>query len=619
MGILSVAVPLPPVLSDTTPQPTTVNAKNGDEVRFGLRDNDEVRVVLPDYNDTLLEKYVDNLVTYFSTFQYKSIKLEASEWHNLAVTNSDIKLTKMNVISSSKMSDIYSQRHGLTLDDNVILKGFPCNKLPINNMDSSFCMFWFVKFNFSPDDYISSFGKSHNLIEIYSSNVVGSIALSIKLRLKANNANTEFNEEFIINYGGVEYTHKLTTIERLNINVDFTRGVHLITLQKYREASNWYVKMQLDDNKILFPPIKLNLDQIDYVYSPNVTRTSQFPNSMVFIGAPFMINKRQEGSTQRPTYFESLKMNLISFGVMNKSPNDNGAVIKDIYNTSITQHNVYLTSYFVSSENSMKKRENDIIEYATKRRCKMSETVCNACETVDWSDFGSFMKSGPCVSAMKDRCNIMKLNGPTSVNAHENEFCSIMRAFGPPPPPPPPPTDEERTDLGKEERTKLEDELRDIKLMAQQANIQAQTNSRALSSTEYSQESEKTDFDVVSKNMLYRPITNLTVDDVNRISKAKKPSFTDIDMNTNENVVKKIPSLFKTDAVIADPKESETTEDTKSIFNDKYMDKQSLYDKIMKDFNNELSEKGLSSSFENGNVNTSSGVGVFGNIMKWFF
>jgi hypothetical protein len=362
---------------------------------------------------------LSDIVTYYSTFQYSSYIEAQALLLNLKHSNRNkiddsLKLVPFR-IDNNIGKNYYYQADGVKLNNSLQLIGFNMSQLSDTFM-REFSMFWYLKFDFSMSDY-SEEGTVFNLFEMYSSNVVGNIALSIKIILRK--IGSETNEHFIVNFGGKIYTFKLSAVQR-NKKINFDNGCHLLTLVKYRspERDKHFFKMHVDSENILLDETEIEYNDIDYITSSR--------GEILLSREKFIINKQEDGSEINKVEYPSLKMSLINFGIFRISIN-NMNIISTIFANLEEQRTVKLSKLFLNQQSTLAKtiEEKNLLNENSK--CLYSAPICSACDTVDWSNVANYKNwTSNCSSTIQEYCRNYKDGRIANVSDYDIGLCDFV-------------------------------------------------------------------------------------------------------------------------------------------------------------------------------------------------
>lgn len=367
----------------------------------------------------VIDVHKSDVVCYFSTFQIDSFNPENGLLHNLknSVNDNYLKLIKQGNTVDYRITDFINQERGISLHE-AQLEGYECDKLNLNGM-REFSMFWFVKFDFTMTDY-DTLGKLYNLFEMYSSNVTGGIALSIKLELKIVENDTI--ETFIINYAGLEFRYEFNHASRLSNRLNFNNGTHLLTFVKYIDGNKHKLKMTIDEERFLLNPADITTDNISYL---NASGT----NSIKLSREKFIMNKRSEGSNSNTHEYLSMKMYLMAFGIFKRAihtTNQSSNIISTINMNLRQQKNIQLSDIFLTTQSELTKRIEESEEYLDKSKCKFNNIICQECEDVDWADISSLASSPACLTEVKKYCKNIKDNVVTDYTEYQKRICDLI-------------------------------------------------------------------------------------------------------------------------------------------------------------------------------------------------
>jgi hypothetical protein len=360
-----------------------------------------------------------DVVTYYSTFQYSSyIEAQALllnlKHSNINKIDDSLKLVPFR-IDNNINKKYYYQADGVKLNNSLQLIGFNMNQLSDTFM-REFSMFWYLKFDFSMSDY-SEEGTVFNLFEMYSSNVVGNIALSIKIILRK--IGSETNEHFIVNFGGKIYTFKLSAVQR-NKKINFDNGYHLLTLVKYRspERDKHFFKMHVDSENILLDETEIEYNDIDYITSSR--------GDILLSREKFIINKQEDGSEINKVEYPSLKMSLINFGIFRISIN-NMNIIPTIFDNLEEQRTVKLSKLFLNQQSTLAKTIEEKNLLTENSKCLYSEPICSACDTVDWSNVANYKNwTSNCSNTIQEYCRNYKDGRIANVSDFDIGLCDFV-------------------------------------------------------------------------------------------------------------------------------------------------------------------------------------------------
>jgi hypothetical protein len=366
----------------------------------------------------VIDVHKSDIVCYFSTFQIDSFNPDNGLLHNIknSVNDNYIKLIPFARTGDSELSDYIHQENGISLHSFTQIEGYECSKLNLNGM-REFSMFWFIKFDFNMNDY-TELGTLYNLFEMYSTNIQGSIALSIKLELKKTEYDTL--ETFIINYAGLEYRYEFNHVSRLSNKLDFNKGTHLLTFVKYMQDNKHFLKMTIDEERFLLNPVEILYDNINYITSPNTINLSK---------EKFIINKRNEGSSAHAHEYSSLKMYLMSFGIFKKAihtTNQSSNIISKINANLRQQKNIQLSDIFLTTKSELNQKITESEEYLDKSKCKFNNIICQECESVDWADLSSLASSPVCLTEVKKYCQNIRDNVVTDYTEYQKSICDLI-------------------------------------------------------------------------------------------------------------------------------------------------------------------------------------------------
>jgi hypothetical protein len=393
------------IISDEHTVKTISNIQNGQH-QDNLLKTISTRIILSD------------IITYYSTFQQSSyIEAQALllnlKYSNINKTNDALRLVPFNNNDIGK--NYYHQTDGIKLNNSLQLIGFDMNHLSHTFM-REFSIFWYIKFDFNMSDY-SREGNIFNLFEMYSSNVVGNIALSIKIKLKKNG--NETNEHFIVNYGGREYTFMLSAVQR-HKKINFDNGYHLLTLVKYRspERDKHFFKMHVDSENVLLDETEIEYNDIDYITSAR--------GDILLSNERFIINKQEDGPEINKTEYPSLKLSLMSFGIF-RVPIHNMNIIPTIFTNLEEQRTVKLSELYLNQASTLAKTIEEKNLLTENSKCKYSEPICSACDTVDWSNAANYRNwTSNCTNTIQEYCKSYKDGGIENVSDNDIGLCDFV-------------------------------------------------------------------------------------------------------------------------------------------------------------------------------------------------
>ena len=345
-----------------------------------------------------VDVYAYNVVFYFSCFDLDSWDFSKKQWKDMNNTSNSIEIdTEDNLLS------IYNQKDGLNIS-NTQLIGFECSKMNMINSMKQFSLLLYCKLNFQKDGE----GR-YNLFEMYSANVYGNIALSLKLE-KESSSKEAF--KILINFAGlkyastINYNHLLFSNEDAVVSVikSFVNNEHIITVRI--------------DDKLIFNK-KIDYDNIRYV-STNRDRVQLSKER-------FVMNKQAEGSKNEKVTYQFANITLYNMIMLNVVISDR-TVENIIFNlkyqrdTKLHPEVVRLTNERDQVQSSLKEIQQQMDDL---NKCKLSSEVCEKCKTVNWSDFSSFSQSPDCIEAMTNKCRDIK-NGLVSFTDVESKLCKAM-------------------------------------------------------------------------------------------------------------------------------------------------------------------------------------------------
>jgi hypothetical protein len=362
---------------------------------------------------------LSDVISYYSSFQYSSYIEAQALLLNLKHSNRNkiddsLKLVPFRM-DNNYGKNYYYQAHGIKLNNSLQLIGFNMNHLSDTFM-REFSMFWYIKFDFIMSDY-SEEGNVFNLFEMYSSNVIGNIALGIKIILRK--IGNETYEHFIVNFGGRVYTFKLSAVQR-NKKINFENGNHLLTLVKYRspERNKHFFKMHIDSENILLDETEIEYNDIDYITSSR--------GDILLSREKFIINKQEDGSEINKVEYTSLKMSLMSFGIF-KISIDNMNIIPTIFSNLEEQRTVKLSELFLNQQSTLAKTIEEKNLLTENSKCLYSEPICSACDTVDWSNIANFKNwTSNCSSTIQEYCRNYKDGRIANVSDYDIGLCDFV-------------------------------------------------------------------------------------------------------------------------------------------------------------------------------------------------
>jgi len=563
---------------------------------------DETTMSQPSYvqnishKDDMLEKInmlTSNVVCYFSTFQIDSFEPNIGTFHNLKNTTNEkyIKLI-LSQDNANPLTELVDQRNGIRLHDYTQIEGYPCNELNLNGM-REFSIFWFIKFDFTVNDY-STDGKLYNLIELYSSNITGLKALAIHLELKKGD--NETFETFKINYAGLEYQYIFNNEARLSNRVDFNKGTHLLTFVKYMEDNVHYIKMTTDDERFLLNPVRIEMSEIRFI-------GGSVNNGITLSSEKFMMNKWKEGSQQNPTIYSSLKLYIYSFGIFKKAihtTTQSSTIISNINSNLRQQRDIELSNIFLTTQHELYHRTSEADEYLEKKSCKLSSSVCQECDGVDWSDLASIVSSSQCLESVKDYCKNIQNGDITDFTDYQKSICDALF-----------PNSEEHilsnvsSNILLHTCSNIFDDNKTDRVFFKGLrtvvpnNIERNTyhvRSNEILPSEYAQGdviqkisttnllSSVPTFNNVANDILSRPIGNISYDELVRIAEAVKNNTDPVSSTSSSTSTSTSTSTSSANKVVVDPG-TEPTITHASTSDYKDLTSSQKYDNIMKEFN----------------------------------
>lgn len=385
-------------------QPSTDTPSVSQPTDAAMQDaQEEVAVINKDHTDLLISEaaiYAHNVVFYFSCFHWKSFDFANKKWKDL-----NNQAQSLQIKSSSDIFGILQQREGIDIS-NAQLVGFESSKLRMSDNMRQFSIFFYAKF-----DIPTNVKAVYNLIEIFSSNVIGNIALSVKIQKESE---TDKKFKLLVNFAGLTY---FSTIQYENIFDNNTDGVFSII----KRIANGVHSIEIRwDDIVLFNQI-INYDEIKYI-STNV-------DSILLSRENFVINKGREGSDTKTVNYKPLNARVYNIGMLNISIDDQ--TIKNISKNLKYQQDTQLHPEVNRLTNELSEAHDHlhVIQQTMQdlSRCKLSSEVCEKCEGVDWSNFESFTSSPACVEAMTNKCRDIKNGAVSAYTSYEKSICASIQ------------------------------------------------------------------------------------------------------------------------------------------------------------------------------------------------
>jgi hypothetical protein len=298
-------------------------------------------------------------------------------------------------------------------------------------------VFWYLKFDFSAVDYAeyipvgdeNNYGKFKgnvfNLLEMYSSNVNGNIALGIKIYLKkikrVGMDDYEYTETFEVNFGGIIHIYEITPTLKVDHKIYFNDDkYHLLTFLKYIDDGRDYIKMTIDDEYDFLDITEINYQHINFV--------SNRRNNIILSRENFILNKQSDGKMISQNEYHPLKIHLVCFGIINKAVQQNRQTHTSIISKlkkHMSDQFIRLSPLFLENERYRIDAEGENIKAKT---CLMTQKVCDTCKGVDWSNMSSVFNSIDCSKAILERCDKIRVE---QLDASEDEkaLCSAIKKF----------------------------------------------------------------------------------------------------------------------------------------------------------------------------------------------
>lgn len=533
--------------------------------------------------------YLSDVVTYFSTFQYSSY-LKSPEPLLLNLKHSNINKTDdslrlvpfiktINKDYYNNGKDYYHQVDGIKLNNSLQLIGFNMSNLSDTFM-REFSMFWYVKFDFSISDY-SDEGTVFNLFEMYSSNVIGNIALSIKIKLRK--IGNETIEYFIVNFGGNIYTFLVTAVQR-HKKINFDNGYHLLTFVKYRsqERDKDYFKMHVDSENILLDETEIEFNDINYITTKR--------GDILLSREKFIINKQEYGSEINKKEYPPLKISLMNFGIFRTSINKLN-IIPTLYDNLEKQRTVKLSKLFLNQQSSLAKTIEEKNVLSEINKCRYSEPICTACDTVDWRNIAGYKNwSSNCTNTIQEYCKSYNEGGIKNASEDDIGLCDLLYKADTPESNVTEKTCKDHgfqaasTDINKGlvfdglKSITLDNVNRNIYTKSQRSKEKTSVNDPAVDISEM--KTSVPTFDTVPYDLLSRPVGKMSYDELLKLIADKKPDNTTEPLEPEKDMVDTLQ-----ESLPVTPTDETQLPTKKETLND------STYTSIMKKYEDSLKEE----------------------------
>ena len=363
--------------------------------------DEDSAVTINEYHiDNLIQEediYPFNVVFYFSCFSRTSIDLQKKLWSDL--NNPD---NKIAIDTVDSMATIYHQKDGLNMGTSQLI-GFESSKLTLHSNLRQFSLLFYCKLNFNRNAV-----GTYNLFEMYSGNVSGNIAFSIKLLKEASSG-----FQIKVNFAGLRY------IQTVNDDTLFVSDKDsVISIVKSVDAGNKHRLVVKIDHMTVF------VKTIDYAEIKYISTTRDV---VEFSKERFVLNKQKEGSAREMISYDYADIVVYNLIMLNKSISDRTVenIVKNLKyqrDTKLNPEVVRLNQEIKNLKSNIETTEANIDSLNT---CKLSSEVCEKCTDVVWSDFSSISKSESCVEAMTKKCKDIH-NGLQSYSELEGSLCQLL-------------------------------------------------------------------------------------------------------------------------------------------------------------------------------------------------
>ena len=365
-----------------------------------VSDESSAVTVNHEHVDNLIKEvgiYPFNVVFYFSCFARESMNLDKKEWNDL--NNSSNKIT---IDSANAMTSLYHQKDGLKMNTSQLI-GFDSSSLRMYNNMQQFTLLFYCKLNFG-----TNMIGVYNIFEMYSANVTGNIALSIKIEKMASGFKVK------VNFASLNFTSIIKDSTILESNKD-----SVITVIKSITSDNEHELTIHIDDKMIFKTL-IDYSKISYI---STTR-----DIVQFSQEKFVLNKQTEGSSTKQISYKYADITLYNLIMLNVSIRER--MIENIVLHLKDQRDTQLHPEVVRLRNERDSLQNNLESMTSNMNnlnsCKLSSEVCGQCSDVVWSDFSSFSSSKPCMDAIINKCHDIK-NGAKSYTDLESTICQSMQ------------------------------------------------------------------------------------------------------------------------------------------------------------------------------------------------
>ena len=363
--------------------------------------DDDSAVTINEYHiDKLIQEediHPSNVVFYFSCFSRKSMDLVNKQWSD--INNPD---NKIAVDTTDTMTTIYHQKKGLNMGTSQLI-GYESSKLLLHSNLRQFSLLFYCKMNFNKNAV-----GTYNLFEMYSGNVSGNIAFSIKLKKE-----TDSGFKIKVNFAGLRYIQNVS-----DDTVFVSDKDSVISIVKSVESGNMHRLVVKIDNVSVF------IKTIDYADIKYVSTTRDV---VELSKERFVLNKQKEGSDKELISYNYADIVVYNLIMLNTSIVDRTVenIVKNLKYQRDTQLNpevVRLNQEVTALKSNIETTEANLDSLNT---CKLSSEVCEQCTDVVWSDFSSISKSESCVDAMTKKCKDIR-NGLQSYSELEGSLCQLL-------------------------------------------------------------------------------------------------------------------------------------------------------------------------------------------------
>lgn len=377
------------------------NQEENSSPDFQMVSSDESSAVTVNHGhvDNLIKEvgiYPFNVVFYFSCFARESVDLDKKEWSDL--NNS---FNKIKIDSANAMTSLYHQKDGLKMNSSQLI-GFESSSLRMYNNMQQFTLLFYCKLNFG-----TNMIGVYNIFEMYSANVTGNIALSIKIEKMTSGFKVK------VNFASLNFTSVIKDSTILESDKD-----SVITVIKSISSDNEHTLTIHIDDKMIFKTL-IDYSKISYI---STTR-----DIVQFSQEKFVLNKQTEGSSAKQISYKYADITLYNLIMLNVSIRERmieNIVIhlKDQRDTQLHPEVVRLRNERDALQNSLESMTSNMNDLNS---CKLSSEVCGHCSDVVWSDFSSFSSSKPCMDAIMNKCHDIK-NGAKSYTDLESTICKSI-------------------------------------------------------------------------------------------------------------------------------------------------------------------------------------------------